>query len=152
MEETNQGQQQNESSKTRQKFEKTMKQLVAVLSNPDWFKRDRIGSEELSSFLSRATESKKEALYKEFESKLNTLIEKKAAYDKLIKQKEKEFLAAVEAEQKKFIAEAEGLLALVEDAKTIERRYYETLTSIPSPLGTTEESAEEPPPAEETNP
>lgn len=143
-EEVKQGEQQENSfSKTEKRYKKVMGQLIAVLGDPDWSKRPKIGGDALNDFLSRATEAKREKLYKDFEAGLNALVDEKGAYDKLVRQKEKEFNAAVEAEQKKFIIKAEALLSMVDDVKGVERRYLETLTSTPTPLGTGQSSSEE---------
>lgn len=129
MEENKQNQQQ-EGGKIKKKFEESIKKLQAVMGNPNWYKQPKIGQDELPELIRRLTANKKEELYRKFEEAAITLIEKKIAFDKAVKQKEKEFNDAVEAKMKEFQGDMDAMFNLIEQIDNITKDYFGALTSV----------------------
>src|ERR1044072_290279 len=122
--------QQDGGNKVRKKFEESTKKLTAIMGNPHWFKQPKIGQAELPELLERLTLGKKEELYKKFETMAIALVEKKIAYDKAVKQKEKEFNDAVEAKMKEFQGDMDALFAIIDQIDNITKDYFAAFTSV----------------------
>lgn len=122
--------QQPEGGKVKKKFEESQRKLQAIMGNPHWFKQPKIGQDQLPDLLKRLASVKQEELFKKFEQAATSLIEEKLAYDKAVKQKEKEFNEAVEAKMKDFQAKMDNMFSLVDQIDNITKDYYTALTSI----------------------
>lgn len=129
MEENKQNQQEG-GNKVRKKFDESMRRLEAIMGNPNWFKADKIGKDELPGLLHRLTANKKEELYRKFETSAITLIEKKLAYDKAVKQKEQEFNKAVEDKMKEFQVDLDAMFAIIDQIDNITGEYYGALKGV----------------------
>lgn len=116
--------------KVKKKFEESLRRLQAILGSPDWYKRSKIGQAELPALLERMTATKKEDLYRKFETMASNLIEKKLAYDKEVKQKEQEFNKIVEEKMKSFQVEMDEMFAIIDQIDNITKDYFGALNSI----------------------
>lgn len=123
-------QQQDNGNKVRRKFDESLKMVQAILGRPDWFKNPKVGKDELPELLHRLTSNKKEELFKKFEAAAISLIEKKLAFDKSVKQKEQEFNKAVEDKMKEFQVDMDAMFALIDQIQNITKDYFNALTTV----------------------
>lgn len=129
MEENKQTQQQ-ENGKVEKRFNESLKKVQAILGNPGWFKQPKVGQGDLPELLERLTATKKEELYRKFETAAIALVEKKLAYDKAVKQKQQEFNKAVEDKMKEFQNDMDAMFSLVDQIDNITKDYYTALSNI----------------------
>lgn len=129
MEEAKPAEQQGE-GKVRKKFEAAMKRANALMRDPNWFKIKKIDRNELPDILDEMAAEEKEELYGKFKAACRALVDKKRNYDKVVKQKEKEFNDAVEAQMKLFLVDLETIFTMVDRIEAVEKEYYDALSSI----------------------
>lgn len=129
MEETKPTEQQGE-GKIKKRFEASMKKVQALLKDPNWFKAEKIGKDDLPNILQELAADEKLEIFNRFKAAYKSLVDKKRAYDKAIKQKEQEFNKAVEDKMKEFLVDLDAMLSMVDQMDSIEKEYYVTLHSI----------------------
>lgn len=129
METSNVTPEQEELGKIGKQFESNMKKLTAVLQGESLYKAPKVvGDEDLTKAIVAIAKEEKEEKLKEFVEGVRTLIKDKRAFDKFQKEKKKEFEKAVEDKQKSFNDSANKLFGLMDDIKSIEESYYNTMS------------------------
>jgi len=118
----------NFQSDVTKRYDLNEKKLVALMKGSTKLLKSKVANSEVADLVEELISEKRAEMAVTFKEKAKALINSKMAFNKFIREKEKEFEKAVSEKLKEFNTEMETLFGLVENIDSLQKEYEYTLT------------------------